>query len=152
MQQVKDALGDFLADFLGAMGEIGTPLPPASRHVYSVRELRIKQAVLNYWRQGSTCTVTQLARETGISKTTVSRAISRLMAEGLLKDEPDPEDGRRHLLLPTEDGLRLLERIDARLGLWADRLQALIVSQETSIIAPEPRTRPRHAFRDSASS
>jgi DNA-binding MarR family transcriptional regulator len=152
MQQVKDALGDFLADFLGTMSEIGTPSSTPSRHVYSVRELRIKQAVLNHWRHGCTCTVTQLARETGTSKTTVSRAISRLMAEGLLKDEPDAEDGRRRLLLPTEDGLRVLEHVEARLGLWADRLQALVVRRETSIIVPEPVTPPRHLFRDSASS
>jgi DNA-binding MarR family transcriptional regulator len=45
-----------------------------------------------------------LARHVGISGSTLSAALARLAAQGLVRVEPDPADGRRRLVFLTEAG------------------------------------------------
>ena len=72
------------------------------------------------------------------------------MTNGLLKEQPDPEDGRRRLLLPTEKGNQNLDNVNAWLALWADRLREIMAKEEASIIAPEPRQEAGQISRDAA--
>ena len=139
-REFVDALGDLLTDYIALVMDIeaSADADPNYKAVYSVKELRVMHMVFRHWRRGAPCTVTQIATETGISKTTVSRAITTLMTNGLLKEQPDPEDGRRRHLLPTADGKAALENVNAWLALWADRLRELMATGDGSIIAPEP--------------
>ena len=137
-REFVDALGDLLTDYLGIVIDIESKSEASYKGIYSVKELRVMHMVFRHWRRGAPCTVTQIATETGISKTTVSRAITTLMTNGLLKEQADPEDGRRRHLLPTEAGKRTLENVNAWLALWADRLRDIVAREEHSIIAPEP--------------
>ena len=150
-RQFVDALGDLLADYLGIVIDIESNSATGYKGIYSVKELRVMHMVFRSWRQGEPCTVTQIANETGISKTTVSRAVTTLMTNGLLKEQPDPEDGRRRHLLPTDEGNRTLDNVNAWLALWADRLREIMAREEHSIIAPEPRQDEDQISRDAAS-
>ncbi len=136
--EVVDALGELLNDYLGKVIQSGTPGGTGYKGVYSVKELRVMHTVFRHWRLGTTCTLTQIARETGISKTTVSRAITTLITNGLLKEQPDPEDGRRRLLEPTSLGQRALDDVHAWLAGWAERIQEIVAQGDGAIIAPEP--------------
>ncbi len=136
-RELVDALGDLLTDYLGIVIDIESTAR-SGKGIYSVKELRVMHMVFRSWRQGQPCTVTQIANETGISKTTVSRAVTTLMTNGLLKEQPDPEDGRRRHLLPTDLGNENLDNVNAWLALWADRLREIVGREEASIIAPEP--------------
>lgn len=138
-REFVDALGDLLADYLGIVVDIESTSIGGQKGIYSVKELRVMHMVFHYWRRGEVCTVTRIANETGISKTTVSRAVTTLMTNRLLKEQSDPEDGRRRLLLPTKKGQNKLDNFHAWLSLWADRLHELMGKGEPSIIAQEPR-------------
>lgn len=60
--------------------------------------------------------VSQLARELGISHPSVSQTRSSLLAAGLVADRPDPSDGRRRSLHLTAQGEALVSRL---LPIWA---------------------------------
>lgn len=149
-REVIDALGDLITDYLGLVEDGDSNVSPGYKGIYSVKELRVMHTVFRSWRRGSPCTVTQIANETGISKTTVSRAVTGLMTNGLLMEEQDPDDGRRRLLQPTLSGQQTLDNINAWLNLWADRLLEITAGRD-DIIAPEPVPAEDQRSRDAAS-
>src|SRR3954469_19933753 len=51
----------------------------------------------------------ELAGHFGLGKATVSRQLKVLAELGLIEREPDPDDGRAHVLVLTEEGRRRLE-------------------------------------------
>jgi DNA-binding MarR family transcriptional regulator len=57
---------------------------------------------------------TDLAADTLLDLSTVSRQIRSLVEQGLVERRPDPEDGRGTLLSPTVDGLAAVERYRAQ--------------------------------------
>lgn len=50
----------------------------------------------------------------GLDRSTVAEVVGRLGRRGLLAKARDPEDGRRSLLRPTDDGLRVHRRLTVR--------------------------------------
>jgi len=68
----------------------------------------------------------ELALHFGLGKATVSRQLKVLAQLGLIEREPDPDDGRAHVLVLTEEGRQRLEhartarrkRWHAVLGTW----------------------------------
>lgn len=140
IEHFVDDLAEFLKDYVGMVMEIeAARTEQGQRGIHSLKELRVMHLVFGYWRDGSSCTVTQIARDTGISKTTVSRAVTSLMTNGLLREQMDPEDGRKRLLLPTESGTETLEVTEAWLWSWAERLgKTLAIGEsESSIVVGE---------------
>ena len=61
-------------------------------------------------------TPTELAAALGIPPTTVSRHVSRFLAEGLAERRPNPSDGRSYLLRTTDRGRAVVETIAPRIG------------------------------------
>ncbi|GGS16888.1 MULTISPECIES: MarR family winged helix-turn-helix transcriptional regulator [Actinokineospora] len=55
-----------------------------------------------------------LAEAVHSDPSTVSRQVAALVKEGLVTRQADPDDGRASLLVPTEEGLGVLERQRAR--------------------------------------
>lgn len=53
---------------------------------------------------------------------TVSRQVSQLVELGMLRKEPDPEDGRASVLVITDDGLELCNRMRHRRDRWIDQV------------------------------
>lgn len=75
-----------------------------------------------------------LAGEFGLDKSTMSRQVSSLLALGLVRRRPDPEDGRAFLLELGEEGRERLEEVSrarheefrSRLASWsADEVATL---------------------------
>lgn len=64
--------------------------------------------VLNRHRQ---LTVGGLARALHVSEPSASLMVDKLVNRGLVERDTDPDDRRRTLLVPTEEGDRLLERL-----------------------------------------
>ncbi len=58
---------------------------------------------------GGEVSVTSACHAAGCPLTTGLRHLARLEARGLLTREPDPFDGRRHILSMTEAGIALME-------------------------------------------
>ncbi|WP_415712765.1 MarR family winged helix-turn-helix transcriptional regulator [Maridesulfovibrio sp.] len=52
------------------------------------------------------CGVTELARESGVTKGATSQLVSKLVKKGLMVKEPDPENGSKVILRLTELGKR----------------------------------------------
>jgi DNA-binding MarR family transcriptional regulator len=50
----------------------------------------------------------------GLDRSTIAEVVSRLCRRGLLDKVRDPQDGRRSLLAPTEDGVRTHRRLTLR--------------------------------------
>lgn len=50
----------------------------------------------------------------GLDRSTIAEVVSRLSRRGLLDKVRDPQDGRRSLLRPTDDGLRTHRRLTVR--------------------------------------
>ena len=64
----------------------------------TLNELRVMNAAYFFSFNGGQCTPTQIAKETGIPKSTVSRSLASLFEKGWLQDEKDPEDRRRRII------------------------------------------------------
>lgn len=60
---------------------------------------------LDVLRRGGPATAAELARRIGLTPGSVSRMIDRLDAAGCIQRLDDPQDRRRVLIEPTEDGL-----------------------------------------------
>ena len=71
---------------------------------------------------------TDLAAYFGVGKATISRQLKVLEELGLIKREPDPMDGRAHLLDLTDEGRQRLDR--ARSG-RRQRFHALLATWPT---------------------
>jgi len=69
-------------------------------------------AVLSRLDRGGPETIAQLARRQGITPQAMGATVAALEARGLLTRAPDPDDGRRALLSPTQHGRELIH--DAR--------------------------------------
>jgi len=69
----------------------------------------VKFIMKNYRRRE--ISAADLMEEFGLSQSTVAGIISRLEAKELIYRFPDPEDGRKIFLRPTEKGMELDERL-----------------------------------------
>lgn len=63
---------------------------------------------------GGPCTLTELARAEQVTTATMSRLVTAMEAEGLVRRQPDIRDGRAALLHATAKARRILERGRAR--------------------------------------
>lgn len=70
--------------------------------------------------------VSALARRVEMSQPATTRAVSRLVAVGLVDQSKDPEDSRRSVLAVTAEGHRVLRHHRARLRQAAKALQASV--------------------------
>lgn len=65
----------------------------------TLNEIRVMGAVYYLVMTGGHCTPTQIANDTGIPKSTVSRSLASLVEKGWLTDEQDVEDRRRRKIM-----------------------------------------------------
>lgn len=74
--------------------------------------------------------VVSLAELLSLTPATVSEALGSLEGKGLLFRTKDPKDGRRWILKPTEDGLRLVQALKTYPGPLLQALQGVPKSEE----------------------
>src|SRR5712671_8163386 len=80
--------------------------------------LRDDVAVINCLSITSPTTAQEIVRYTGRPKNSVSRAVTKLEAEGILRRKSDPQDGRVSTLSLTPNGKKLFDQIK---GYFAER-------------------------------
>lgn len=78
------------------------------------------------------CVQRSIVQHTGLDASTVTVAVSRLTAHGLLRREPHPRDRRSDNLFRTELGDERLEQITAGERRVARRLRGLTTADERS--------------------
>jgi len=71
-----------------------------------------------------------LSAESGLDKSTIARAVRRLIALGYVTREPCPEDRRAYHLMLTERARRLIPELDAAMEEWAAGLTAGFSDEE----------------------
>ncbi len=86
-------------------------------------------------------TMSQLAREVGMTLSTATGVADRLIAQGYVRRESDPEDRRKVWLRPTEAAVVLVDRFtqvgDSLLRLIASRLsleELVVVARATELL------------------
>ena len=83
---------------------------------------------------GGPRTLTELARAEQVTAATMSKLVSALEAEGLVRREPDPDDARAVRLHPTPRARRILERGRAKRTHYLDSLFAGLSDEEREIV------------------
>ncbi len=83
---------------------------------------------------GGARTLTELARAEQVTPATMSKLVSALEAEGLVRREPDPNDARAVRLQATPQARRILERGRARRTEYLDSLFAELTVREREIV------------------
>jgi DNA-binding MarR family transcriptional regulator len=92
--------------------------------------------LLRYIRNHSALTFRELAAKDGISGPALSGHIDRLEIAGLVVRTRDESDRRRVRLAVTEEGARLLRRVQARRTSWlTDRLSQLEPEELNAVYA-----------------
>jgi DNA-binding MarR family transcriptional regulator len=76
-----------------------------------------------------------VADEFGLTRTSISRRVALLSQEGLIDQQPDPEDGRALLLELTEDGRQALQVSDATRQALIDELTADWSEADRALVA-----------------
>ena len=64
-------------------------------------------------RQNEPLTPTELARRTGVAPATLYDYLEQLVAQRLVKREPNPKDGRSHLITLTPKGVKRVQAVSA---------------------------------------
>ncbi len=64
----------------------------------TLNEVRVMNQIIRCHLEGRTCSVTALHKVTDIPIPTVSRSVAHLRSNGWLSAQPDPDDGRRHII------------------------------------------------------
>lgn len=83
---------------------------------------------------GGARTLTELARAEQVTPATMSKLVSALEAEGLVRREPDPNDARAVRLEATARARRILERGRARRTEYLDALFGELSDREREIV------------------
>jgi DNA-binding MarR family transcriptional regulator len=106
------------------------PLPPS--------DLEVLRQVLDSPGIG----VGALAQELGLHASNVSTAVRGLVAQGLVRREPDPHDRRAVQLFPTMGAMQGMAMIEqAWAALFADSLATLSQDERTALSAAVPALR-----------
>jgi DNA-binding MarR family transcriptional regulator len=66
--------------------------------------------------------VAEIARATDYTRQSIQRLADTLVADGLARYAPDPEDGRKQIITLTAKGSTLLAEMEAYFGRWSKRL------------------------------
>lgn len=84
----------------------------------------------NFPGGGSTVLASEIARARGVSRATVSVTLAALRSQGLISDEPDPEDARRRRLALTAAGAAAIESIEPARRAANQRLLASLAPRD----------------------
>ncbi len=83
---------------------------------------------------GGSRTLTELARAEQVTPATMSRLVSAMEGEGLVRREPDPDDARAVRLHATAKARRILERGRAERTRFLDSLFGGLTAREREIV------------------
>lgn len=76
--------------------------------------------------RAGTMSANVLAEILGLDKSTVSRSVDKLVSDGIIVREPDPEDRRYVTLLLSEKGLSIFADVEKRMAQYFEEVIAAI--------------------------
>lgn len=80
------------------------------------------------------CTPTQLCEHARVTAPSMNQAVTGLVDAGLVTREPDPDDGRKVRIVPTESGLEIAAEARRRRHVWLQsRLDTLTPAQRATL-------------------
>lgn len=97
-------------------------------------------ATLEALRRNDSLRPGELGQRLGVTPSTLSRNLARLLESGLVERKPDPGDGRAFRIAVTRSGRRAAERLEAIEDAFAERVLARL--------APERRARALQGIED----
>ncbi|MEU7040769.1 helix-turn-helix domain-containing protein [Streptomyces varsoviensis] len=68
-----------------------------------------ESAILGFLARGGPLTTAELAQRRGVTHQSAAKSVKELTGGGLVRAEPHPNDGRKHLLHITDAGLARLQ-------------------------------------------
>ncbi|OAR27145.1 MarR family transcriptional regulator [Streptomyces sp. ERV7] len=148
---MENAVGHEIADALGVLLRRTTRAQLHRQLTEGMGEGvdEVTYPVLSALARAGPRSAADLAPDVGIDRSGVTRRASRLEAAGLVRREPDPDDGRAHLLVLTEQGrlavtelrTRLAAHITASLASWPPGEAEAFARQLRRFTADGPFTR-----------
>ena len=113
--------GQVLTELINEVFRANGAFLAAGNHLTSAAGLTAaKLQVLGFIRRGPV-TVASLARSRGLSRQSVQEAANRLIADGLVEREANPDDGRAPLLRITAEGWRAFRATEPARDAWANQ-------------------------------
>ncbi|TKG73042.1 MarR family winged helix-turn-helix transcriptional regulator [Prauserella endophytica] len=91
--------------------------------------------VLELIRRYTNISAKELAERTGLAKNSISAVLARLEKKGFVERLPDPDDGRRHLLVSTTEGARRIGALFVGLTSRLDELRERYTTEQLRVIA-----------------
>jgi DNA-binding MarR family transcriptional regulator len=117
------ATGELASDLRVVVGQLIRRL--RAQHRFSISQA----SVLGRLDREGPCSVSDLAAAESVRPQSMAQTVADLEGEGLVERRPDPDDGRRSLVLFTELGRETLSADRARREGW--------LAQEIERLAPE---------------
>ena len=122
-------------------------LPELPKHM-KLRHIHVLNVIHEMHQQHGLCRVSDVSRELCVTMPSVTRLVQELEQLGMLRKQPDKEDGRITLLALTEVGAECVQRYVTQLqSAWAKTLDRVPDEQAASAIHTIEelwRTLPRH--------
>nr|WP_246287244.1 MarR family transcriptional regulator [Schumannella luteola] len=78
--------------------------------------------------------LSELADRDRVALSTISQTVNRLEQLGLVRREPDPRDGRRVSIVPTEAGAEIAAVDRVRRHAWFDRILADLPAEDRAVL------------------
>jgi DNA-binding MarR family transcriptional regulator len=145
-------VGHEIAEALGELLKRGTRAQLYQRLTENLGEgvNEVTYPVLSGLGRTGPCSAADLAGEIGLDRSGVTRRATRLEEAGLLRREPDPDDGRATLLALTEAGRQAIEvtrhrlaaHIESSLASWPSGEAQAFARQLSRFVADGPFTNP----------
>jgi len=79
---------------------------------------------------GTGHTVPQVARRMGMARQSVQRIVDLLAEARLVRFEANPDHRRSPILRPTDEGVRVRDRMERQLRGWSEKVEELVDSEE----------------------
>lgn len=93
------------------------------------------EKVLELVRRHEAPSARELSEQTGLAKNSISDVLDRLERRGFVQRTPDPNDGRRVLVVATEEGAARIGQHFAGLMVRLDELNAEYSTDQLKLIA-----------------
>lgn len=84
---------------------------------------------------GGQLTVPQIARRMGLTRQSVQASVNRLLEQGLVESQPNPDHRRSPLIRITDEGRARYARLQRRQVRWIDELSAGLTVRELAAAA-----------------
>jgi DNA-binding MarR family transcriptional regulator len=126
----------FLASFQAAMGQlIQVSMRSFWKYIKKQGLTMPQMFAMRYIYHRGECNISDIARELGVTNAAASQMLDRLVGQGLILRQEDPEDRRNKKLTLTDKGRELLKDSTGAQRRWLDALVESLSQEELEKLA-----------------